>query len=639
VTAVIQSNTATQLTFTAPVVGQITGVPYEIAWVANLSATAARRIDNIVGTRGRWIAVARDENANILTVRARDAQNLTSVEIAYRPDYDANPEITSLEVRQLATADPRTVTVRASGIVDDDTRSVTWWVEPADPGEPTRAVPQLINNLAEVKSFVFQTSLIDGTRKALWVRPWSDLAATGVDGVDVVREISRVPRTTVVLENRAASGAISADTARVTFQANPVFLSDTAPYGTGVVTSTTRTTLTDTSKAWPADRYLLNESTFNWFFVQMVDGPAAGKVRRILSNTATQLVTDDWGAGDPPGVTALPVAGNAFRVIRGATWWRRVLRLADGTESSAAWSLTSGREFVSRVGAAAGTAIVLQFYSVVTGVPPESPQSATIDSDTIAEIQGLALNEFTAGVLTVDLQQVDDDVKEWVLFARKGAPPVQLSGTDPLTAPLDQDYLRIRTAVTQQTSLSFAAGAGTWHVVVVPINSYGDAGPRRTAQLTVSGVSVTTAPQIFDVTATVDDGGGTVAHLLRWSHNTPLNSPATGYSVAITAVRADSDIAYLLTSGRAPFLEADPVPAVTSTDATALRGSYRHVISNVTRAGTVPYTWNYLIQLFNGSTLVTSRTVAITSVFSGVEPVLATGLSAALLTGGACVLR
>jgi len=73
------------------------------------------------------------------------------------------------------------------------------------------------------------------------------------------------------------------------------------PSITGTATSGTATSMYDTSKTWAVNGYV-----GSWLYIN--SGTGAGQARRIISNTATQLVVSDaWGTN--------PAAGSGYSIV------------------------------------------------------------------------------------------------------------------------------------------------------------------------------------------------------------------------------------------------------------------------------------------------------------------------------------
>lgn len=159
-------------------------------------------IDNPLGTRSRYIAIERNHDQNWVKVHAIDAAGNRSDTITYSVDFDDQPEIASFEARldtaSVFGADWNTTPgnefgsgvvgvqglVRVSGAVDDDARSLRYWLEDPTGTDPTATTHRTINLTTDaasyiLRSFAFAFTLADGERKNLIMEPWSGSVTTG----------------------------------------------------------------------------------------------------------------------------------------------------------------------------------------------------------------------------------------------------------------------------------------------------------------------------------------------------------------------------------------------------------------------------------------------------------------------------
>lgn len=602
---------------------------YEIAWVGNLSAAApATTIDNPQDVRSRLVAVSRAENQNWIQVRALDQEGLYSDTLSYTPDYDNSPEFSSVEIR----IDFNTNTVRVVGAVDDDTRSLQWWVTPADSGEPTDpdtgGTPELIADTSIQKDFVFTFSLVHGQRKLVRIRPFSGINATGVEGIDYEREVFRAPNTTVMFEPKTEGGAYSATTLRATFLVSPRIEDATVAE---LVTSATATTLVDTGQTWDVvdgiGQWEAVDRLYQAYFVRIVSGTGVNQVRKILESEANTLILErPWDT--------IPDASSSYVIQRGATYYRLLTSLEDNspfvpTVVPVHFVRTEADQY-------------LEFYSVITGVPPEEVQRVLIDHDELAEIDGWTVYEDPANVLNVVLGTPDEDVKRWMLYAKKGDWPTVDETED---GQLDPEFLRADFPITLRRQVSFHAGDGTWYLILEPRNSLDDPGPRLSTTFAVTGV-VTTVAVLSNLTVTPNDNGSVVYNLVSWNHSATIELPDTDHTVRVWAYRADIGAPTLveLTAGLTRYPHQDSGgDFINGNDGSTPDGlgSILHHIPGTERnvAGTAR-TWRYRLDLYdNTPALVASYTVDHTSTYLRTTPAFTSGPDVTTIYNGNCVLN
>jgi len=292
----------------------------------------------------------------------------------------------------------------------------------------------------------------------------------------------------------------------------------------------------------------------------------------------------------------------------------------------------------------------VEYYSVITGVPPEAPHRSQVDQDDIAEIAQWSATEVAANVIDVVLEIWDDDVKRWQMFARKGAWPT-LDGT--VTGDLDPDYRRSDLSITTATSVKLHLSTSTtpavpdWYLILSPLNSVGEEGTRESLVIEVTGTA-TSNPVLNTLSVTPKDNGTTAYNRIGWAHNTTLESPQTTYHVKVYAYRSDygSGTETEITSGmtRYPAIDVDSGADYDNTNDVAdgaqlLQGSILHRPPAAERGGASPVsvTWNYRVDVLQGTTVIQTRTIQHTDTYTITAPSVS-GAAAVLTTSGACVL-
>jgi hypothetical protein len=621
----------------------------DAAFVTGLSASAsAVVIDNPAGTRGRLIPVSRGENVNWIQIKAVDATSLESDLLTFVPDYDDNPEISSIDSR-IDSVLNRVVTTLA---VDDDTFSVEWWLDGADFGEPTfSARNKTLFNMQTTKNVTFIFSLTDGERKILHVLPYAGLNQTGGVGEEYTREFARPPRTTIIIDDIDANNVHRADQVKITFRVAP------STFGieeTGTATSGDSNHLFDTSadfmsalvglgqlgklqlgRYWEVNRFA--EVGQRVFFVRIDSGTGAGQCRRIKTNTATSLeVVPSW--------VTVPDATSKYTIQRGGTQYR-LNGIGEFIGIYPELPETSPTPFDHLFLSRDDIDMAIEYYTVITDVPPEPILRAIVDADTTPEIGTLTLSEYIANQIRVVIAGVDDDAKRWRVYSKKGTGAWPTGPGTSTGDPLDETYLRFDGPISQ-LNFDMAAGSGDWNVIVVPINSYGDFGPRLTSTKAISGVG-DSDPQLSALTVTAHDNGSTAYYnMLAWNHNTIITDSSVIHQVKIYAYRDDLGIGteIELTNGvtRRPWMDVG-ANYINSDDINESgqngKGSYLHQTEVRTTAGTpgaVSRRWRYRVQLYESGVLKFTYYTENTDYYIPTAPTFSGGATVAETNTGSC---
>lgn len=665
---------------------------YHIAWVSALAANAPLRLDDTSDfqRRGRLIAINKQENDNFIVVRARDKDNNLSPEYTYAPDYDTLPEFSSVISR--IAPDPLVKDkwrVYVVAVADDDTQSAQWWVYPQQPSTSNEEVPwegkkATIHDLSSKKSFSFDFPFglydpVDPTdvdRRVLFLRPFSQTGCQGIAGVDWSEELIRYPTTTVFVEPRDERGRLTRTKSRLTFKVSPRIREEPTRDNAAVTQDSQGPTYDDLRDfqgnfgvdtdgvgdyAWRN----LGEPAFNWYFVEMLTGTAANKLRQIVSNTGDQLkVTPAWNVIPGPtsinGQAVYPRVGDFYRIWKGTTYWRLLVETRTTTGVSIGvvsdWAATNNPEVIDRSQFDPTTQeLVIQFYSVITGVPKEPVKSIRIDPDDVAEIsQWDARFESDNCHLRVEVTEWDDDAVIWEVYARRGQWPVYEIKTpggsvwDPDRGILHPDFLRHSQwlHIENDISMEVTTEAGTWYVIVVPYNTFSEAGARvyksvvQTADCTTvvppdPGTSSLRNLAIYQEQVSVSPGVYRYVHRLTWEHTDDIEAaPAGQFVVTVSARRADLPASYTRTvvTGRDPRLDATNLDVnLWTNDSNSITtvGSIYHPIDlgwGSDRAlswwvapmvvppnqSTTRYTWNYTVDLTD---TVTSTTRTYTLIY------------------------
>ena len=634
----ITTNFATQVVISEDWVTLPDGTSeYEIAWRTGLSASAGNTVlDNPTGTRSRLVTVSRTGTDNWIQVRAQDQDGLYSDVLSYAPDFDALPEFSNVEVSIDALEDQ----VNVVGVVDDDTRSVQWWLDPAAVDEPDSGSPAMPAELADltiVKSFRFNFSLEDGERKTLYIRPFTGTDGQGLEGIDFEKEISRSPRTTVAFDNRSDGGGLSASYVRASFQSRPPITDATTATA---VDSATAKTLYDASAGWTPNAWATDRSAYQVYYVRVISGTGVGQIRRIVSNDATRLTIDlDWDV--------IPAASDQYVIQRGATLYRILAdpsgsgpflptgcKLADGTVNPV---------FIQRQ----ETDQYLEYYTELSGAPAEAPHRVRIDPDDMAEVYNI-IAEDDGDEIVVSLGDYDEDVRRWQLYAKRGGQPILSTdgGADPLSAgqPLDMDFQRCDLLVSTAEQIRFHVATGTWYLILVPFNSYNEPGPRLGATVVVTGTP-STVGLLSLLTVSAHDNGAAVYNKISWSHNSVLNGSQATYTVRVYGYMVSQGVGSeveITTGGRMPSLDVGAADWVNSDDTNDTEGigSILHYLPYTSRTSSgISRSWQYRVDLCtdSGATVVATYNLPLfTDKYLSTAPTFSSGAVAAVANGGTC---
>jgi len=403
------------------------------------------------------------------------------------------------QIRRIVTNDATVVTIdRAWDVTPNGTSAYEIFrILPiaTDHGVPS-ADDELIFSPAGYGTYFFPT--FDwGSNEQLWADAVSWTYSQNDD-----REYVGSPRTTLILDERTPDGAVSATVVRMWFQSSPSFTDLVTGTSSG---SNTSTTLKDISKSWTTDQYqsLLNTV----FYVRIVSGTGAGQMRKITANTATQLTVGEWAI--------VPDNTSHYVIQNGGTNYRR-----NGGNFIPVYQ----PEFITR----SLTGDLIEYFSELNGFPPEALKRAFIDGDSLATIASVSAVENVPNVLDITIDTPDDDVKEWLCYARRGStsptwPTVSGQASDP---NMDDVYLRFRGPPSTPTFSMSAGGTGasdgTWYIMVVPINSFGDRGPATAVSTVVDGVG-DNEPALAGISVVRHDNGTTAYYnQVLWNHSAAL---------------------------------------------------------------------------------------------------------------------
>lgn len=561
--------------------GMVPGAELTAAEETGMPATAPATqwtVDAPTGTRSRYVAMDRMDGDGWIRVWAKDRNadetSLQSDVLTYSADYDDTPEFSSLETR----IDNVNNTVTVSGVVDDDTRSFEWWVEPQSGTNPGPSSKAYSADLTLTKSFSFTLQLNDGERRTLKIQPFSGPTTgnRGRAGEVVSREFIRPPRTVLTFEDRDESGQISAARVKATFRMTP----SPTVLTTGTVTAISGTTVTDTGKNFTATPYASAFGNQKFYVVRFFSTTGAPLAARLIKShpASTQFVVE----GSAPSTVTV---GSTYQVLNGGV----LFRLDQGEELPALDS-----EYFDRT---AGRTVA--FRAVLTDCPPEATQTVFVDADTVPVITGLSATVPSANQLKVQLTGWDDDVKYWRAYAKKGGWPTK-DGTE--NGAVDSNYLRIDTTVQDASWYQHYVSGGTWYVIAIPTNSYNEDGPRKTTTCDVAAPA-----SVGDLSSLAVAAHTTTANKVSWAHNSVAATSVPVHTVRVWTYRTDLGVGteVELTGGTGRDVRLDAgvnTNNADDTDTTSNVGSYVHAgLPTRGTSSNTGITWRYTVRLYNAA--------------------------------------
>jgi len=391
-------------------------------------------------------------------------------------------------------------------------------------------------DMTSVKTFEFRVSVPNGKTYTLDMIPYAGVNATGLQGRTVRRLLAVAPRTNVSFEDRDLQGRVSRTKSLARFSVNPT-IPTTNVVGPAGTLSSTVSTLTDSGKTWVVDQYESNptDNPLQVYYVKIttVGTVASGQVRKIVSNTATELtVTPNWAN--------TPTSSDTYEIVRGASLHRiGTAGVFKGDTTPVEVDKLTGVPLEQRT---------VQFYSEIAGLPVEEVQTVVVDEDNDASLLSFAADEIVGGEINCTITGGDDDAKWWHVYAKKasGSPfwPT-ISGNQPSTTQAatggdlpDLDYLRFQDTITNQ-SFDFAAGNGDWYIIAYPLDAFNNYGiPSIVSALTVTGTgSAEGSLSALNVVAndnTIPDPDD-YYNEIQWNHNTNVDTTSeNGTATTVT---------------------------------------------------------------------------------------------------------
>lgn len=241
--------------------------------------------------------------------------------------------------------------------------------------------------------------------------------------------------------------------------------------------------------------------------------------------------------------------------------------------------------------------VTLEYYAEFNGVK-EPTQQTVVDPDVEPAITGGDAIENPANYVNIDLA-LDDDTVHWSVWARRvnaggAAAWPRLSGSQ---TP-DDDFLKLYRSGDLTGRFNFKASTGDWYLIV---RAYGSKGQwvEWTKMVPVAGTAATVG-NLSNLAAVVDANYDTK---LTWDHNGTAGDGT--HKVAIT----EDDVAVItLTDSRDPQTDTDGTNTVLGSGGVII---VRNWVDPAT-AGAKQITRNYVVQLYKGTSFVTSYPLSLT---------------------------
>ena len=486
-----------------------------------LTAKAKAVVDNPTATRSRFVLLNREYA--IIRVWAETGSGLSSDITTYIADLDTTPE-----VQVESYINPLNNTVRFSVVADDDTNGFSWQV---DTGTVTAVDTRTIKRV-EVDGI----PLALGERKVLRVVPYGRYVAGPPvqlldPGSEVVLELVRTPRSSVVFDSKDSAGNRSSIAVTATFSMVPAPQKLVSNRAGTITASGGQYVLTDSqTPGWTTNAFRTTATGFFYLQLRPTEGQARPTIVRAITANTSNTLTIANNLQDYVGIGAI-----AYDILDGAVLVRRV----PATGGPGAFLPTAGKEYYSR----SDEAFEIEFYATKNGSYPENVRRAFIDDDTLPRLRDFAYSQTTIGGETftdLGFGSADDDATFWEVYEKKGGWPTTDGQAPTTTTPasmskIDRAYLRFAGSI-DQTSYRRSAASMTandlWYAIAVPKNSFGEVGYPATAQLTVGATEL---PRIGEVTLVPNVGTNTVT--VTWTVSSTTN-PATG--VIVEAYRSDN---------------------------------------------------------------------------------------------------
>lgn len=332
----------------------------------------------------------------------------------------------------------------------------------------------------------------------------------------------------------------------------------------GTANSGSTTMLNDLKQVWRTDE-------LKGLRVLITAGTGAGSDRLIQTNTSNSIVPDT------PFSAA--ITSNSVYIVYDIQYL--------GTESLQFWRTKNATNPQTMI-----------FHGEREGVPDELERRVLIDPNTIPEMT-ISVTKTAGGASTGDLTVKifpDDDVKTWMLYARKSNWPTTDNTS---TGSPDRLYIKENGMIpVNSTTITLQVGTGVWYVVAVPYDSNGNAGPQVSGFVDISSGGGGLSTALTNVFV------GKVGNVYRiyWSHTADVEAPATTGTVRV--------FVYNSVTGPGSQIELSEANRYVHTDASGVvtgMGSIDDTNITFGTKGVDPYvTFYYTVKLYVSGSLVNS---------------------------------
>jgi uncharacterized phage protein gp47/JayE len=266
---------------------------------------------------------------------------------------------------------------------------------------------------------------------------------------------------------------------------------------TGTVTAATASTLTDTGKAW-----VVNEWAGGYVWITL--GTGIGQLRKIISNTATQISVTAWDPGQQPDVTS------TYQLFSGVDIQADVAGTTGNVAALAINQLTSPTSFVT---------------AIVNPVPTTGGLSGETDAQFLARY-----------LLTVRSPSSGGNVSDYQIWASQ-APGVAIGQISVLPLWSGNGTVKL-VIINNDNTIPNSAAVAAVQQYIDP-GSLGQGGGKAPIGAQVTVVAATAVP--IDFAAAITVAAGYNAALLRSQISTAivayLNNLPVGVSVTFTQLQ------------------------------------------------------------------------------------------------------
>lgn len=244
---------------------------------------------------------------------------------------------------------------------------------------------------------------------------------------------------------------------------------------------------------------------------------------------------------------------------------------------------------------------VLEYYSYVDGVAPESPHFLRFDPNSEPEIE-LSASEGEANTLVIDVNLDDSDIASYAVWSRPNSWPTE-SGLNNDDSPLNDDFLRAQGPRPPGGSpqIKHFAATGTWYVVAVGYDYNGQAGRRATKEVTIAGTPGNGG--LLNLRVTLTDMGPApdpgepqgYYHRVHWDIDDLIDANPTEYEVLVYEAKPNM-----------PTYELIPG----AVDADVLSKRSNSLVFPASGGKGMYQVWNYRVELYRLGVLISTYSVS-----------------------------